>query len=188
MITSIFDTDIVKVLSLFALSPGSKFRRQEIQLKTKINNVPLDKALSKLVSSNVFKKEKLLYSIEINDYSKGIISLLSKQYKELKELPLDVYFTLIEISSVVSTAKDVELYLFGSYSKLIYTENSDIDLAVITNNKSFKKENLTRLITKLEGVYGKTIETHYFEKTSFYKNKSDPLVKDILRNGVKLVG
>jgi len=32
----------------------------------------------------------------------------------------------------------------------------------------------------------KSIEIHYF-KTNFYKNKKDPLVKDILRNGVKLL-
>ena len=31
------------------------------------------------------------------------------------------------------------------------------------------------------------IEIHYFSKNEFYKNKKDPLIKDILKNGVRVI-
>ena len=79
------------------------------------------------------------------------------------------------------------MYLFGSYAKIIYKKNSDIDLAIISDkiNEKDKKE-INKRIKTIESRFQKTIEIHYF-KTNFYKNKSDPLVKDILKNGIKLI-
>ena len=81
--------------------------------------------------------------------------------------------------------KNCELYLFGSYSKLIYKDTSDIDIAVLTP-KEFKKNMINKIIKRLENKYKKNIELHFFERDRFYKNKKDPLVKDIIKNGVKL--
>ena len=45
MISYLFEKDIFKVLSLFGISPGSRFKRNEIKDKTLLYNVNLDKAL-----------------------------------------------------------------------------------------------------------------------------------------------
>ena len=50
MITDIFNKDIVKILTLFSVSLGSKFTRNEIKEKTMLNNVPLDNALNILLN------------------------------------------------------------------------------------------------------------------------------------------
>ena len=76
----------------------------------------------------------------------------------------------------------LKAYLFGSYSKLIYKDTSDIDIALLDSMEKYSK-----IIGKLERKYGKRIEAHYFEKKEFYRNKKDPLVKDILKNGIRLV-
>lgn len=182
MITTLFNKNILKVLSFFVLSPGSKFNRYEIKENTKLNNLPLDNTLLILINSKILKRNKNLYYLNFeNQYTKQIILLLDKEYKYLKEIPFKVYLALIDLTNEIINTKDVEVYLFGSYSKLIYKENSDIDVAIIdTNIKS-------GIIEKLEKKYNIQLEIHYFNKNEFYKNKKDPIIKDIIKNGVKLI-
>ncbi len=187
MINQIFDLDSFKIISLFSLSPGSRFRRKEIKERTKLNNVPLDKALLRLLSCKILKRDENFYKINFqNENAKKIIEISSKQYKELKELPLDIYLLLLDLVSGFSIIKGIEVYLFGSYSKLIYNEKSDVDLAVLITEK-FNKKTTQKTVQKLEKVYKKNIEIHFFVKRLFYKNRKDPLVKEIIKNGVRLV-
>src|SRR3989344_7864048 len=179
MITQVFDKDVVKILTLFSLSPGSRFNRNQIKEKTLLNNVPLDNALNLLLQTGIIKKEKRLYSLNFdNIYYRKILDMISTQYKSLKEIPLKAYFIITDLSYELNSYKNIELYLFGSYSKLIYTKNSDIDLALLSNMKL----NIHKIITKIEKRYNINIEIHYFSKNEFYKNKKDPLIKDILKN------
>src|SRR3989344_3645110 len=181
MINHLFNQDIFKIISLFNLSPGSRFNRKEIKDKINLNNLPLDNALSKLISSNILTKKGNYYSINFeNEYAKILLNMVSKQYKLLKEIPFNIYLLLLDLIYYISKFKGLEAYLFGSYSKLIYRENSDIDIAVLGN---IDKKLLQKFIIKLEKDYQKNIEVHFFDKKEFYKNKNDPLVKDILRNG-----
>jgi len=187
MINQIFDKDSFKIISLFSLSPGSRFRRTEIKNRTKLNNVTLDKALQRLLSTQILKKHKSLYEINFqDDISKQILGIATKQYKTLKELPFDVYLIILDFVKEISTLKGIEAYLFGSYSKLVYNKESDVDIAILTIEKT-RKENIKKMVQKLEKNYGKIIETHFFNKKQFYKNKRDPMVKEIIKNGTKLV-
>lgn len=186
MILQIFYRDILEVLTIFSISPGSKFLRKELKVKTKLNNINLDNALNILLNSNLIKKEKRFLSLNF-DYAKSIIKLISDEYKGLRELPLDVYFSIINIVFYLSKLKAVNVYLFGSYAKLVFKETSDIDVAIISDKiTANNKKELNKLIQKLEVRYGKKIEVHYFGM-DFYKNKKDRLVSEILKNGIRLV-
>lgn len=187
MINPVFDQNIFKILSLFSLALGSRFTRKEIKEKAKLNNVPLDNSLLKLTKLEILKREGSYYSVNFeNEDGKNIIQLLAKQYKQLKEVPFDVYLILADISYNLSPIKGAEAYLFGSYSKLVYREDSDIDIAVLITKKLDKKF-LKNQINRLEKVYRKNIEIHYFDKFNFYKNKKDPLIKEIIKNGIRIV-
>ena len=187
MISQVFIQNAYKILSMFSLSPGSRFSRKEIKEMTRLNNVPLDSAISTLFSSGILTRERNLYSLDFeNRATKNILELITKERLKAKELPFDIYLTLVDIVSFLSAYKDVHAYLFGSYSKLIYNEKSDIDIAVIAT-KSLDKKNLQRRIEKLEIVYNKKIELHLFDKDTFYKNRKDPLVRDIIKNGIMLI-
>lgn len=187
MIEPVFDRDCFKIVSLFALSPGSRFKREEIKEKIRLNNVPLDKALAKLVNCRILKAEKSLYGLDFeSENAKKIVEIASKQYRELRDIPLDVFLLLTDLVDALSAIKGIELHLFGSYAKLIYREKSDIDVAVILDRMP-KGLNLASLSQKLEKTYGKRVQIHDFEKVPFYKNKNDPLISDILRNGVRLL-
>lgn len=186
MMFEIFDKDIFQLLVVFSLSPGSKLTRNELKEKTKMLNVTLDNCLTTLINSSIIKKEKRMHSLNI-DNSKQIIDMISKEYKKLNELPLNAFFSVVNMVYFLKNFKKLDIYLFGSYAKLIYKENSDIDIAIISDNFSQKnKKNLSRFVDKIEQRFTKKIEIHYFG-TNFYKNTSDPLVKDILRNNVRLI-
>ncbi len=187
MISQIFTPDCFKVLSLFSLSPGSRFNRTDIKSRTKLNNVPLDKALLLLLSSGIILRTQNYYGLNFeNDYTKQLLEICSKQYKRLKELDLKVYYLLLDLIAGLSLIKKAEIFLFGSYAKLVYKENSNVDIAILYSTQP-DKANINKLIMKLEGVYQKKVEVHYFEKKSFYKNKKNPLIKSILKDGVKLM-
>ena len=181
MISCLFEKDVFKVLSLFGISLGSRFKRNEIKDKTLLYNINLDKALNKLINLNLLKKDKNYYQINFeNEVKDKVFDLVIKEYKRLREIPFKVYLLLIDFLEGISKNKEIEAYLFGSYAKLIYKENSDIDIAVINEKVNAK------FINKLERRYGLKIELHYFNRDEFYKNKKDPLIKEIIKNGVKL--
>ena len=177
----------MKIMTLFSLSPGSRFNRKQIKEKVRLNNIPLDRALSKLISSRILKKERNYYSINFeSEYAKKVLDICAKQFKQLKELPLNVYYMLMDLIGYFSTLKGNEMILFGSYAKLTYTTKSDVDIALLYKNY-LGKNKIKVLVSKLKKVYDKNIEIHYFEKKIFYKNKKDPLVKSILKDGVKIL-
>ena len=195
MITQLFDRNVFRVISLFSLSPGSRFRRNEIQQRVKLNNIPLDRALTILTETGILHRKNNLYELNFhNPYTQKIIDIVSYQYRSCKEIPFDVYLLLQDAEYALSLSKTriTEGYLFGSYAKLIYTNDSDVDLAVIVpgslDDKTSDRREFDRIAEKLETKYNKRVEIHIFEKESFYRNKRDPLVADILRNGIRFAG
>lgn len=177
------DLGIVKVLTIFSLSPGSRFNRKFLKEKTNMPNIILDKTLIKLENFGFIKQEKNLWAI---DFKKKEIKELLNEFKDnhikFKQLPFKEYFVILKIIAELSQIKDIgEIYLFGSYAKLIFKEKSDIDIAIISDRVNKKKVNLK--IFKLEKKFKKRIETHIFTK-EFYKNKKDALVREILQHGI----
>lgn len=186
LISPVFTQDCFKILTFFSLSPGSRWRRKEIKEKTRLHNVPLDKALGNLIQAGAIIKEKNHYALNFeNENAKKLIEFCSRQYRQLRELPLDVFYLLVDLAAVPLLQKGVEVHLFGSYTKLVYHEKSDVDIALLYSGE-IDKSRLAAVVTKLEKTYHKHIDLHYFERAAFYKNKNDPLVKGILKDGVGL--
>lgn len=182
----LFDKNMLKVLAVFSISPGSRLKRNLIKEKTAIPNSVLDKTLASLINSKIITKERNFLALNFkNKNIKELITLIQEDYAKLKQLPLKEYFLISEIKTELSKVRDIgDIYLFGSYAKLIFKENSDIDIAIISNNA--KRESLPKIINKFEKKHHKKIEVHYFSK-NFYQNKRDPLVKEILQHGVRLI-
>jgi predicted nucleotidyltransferase len=183
MILGLLDSSIAKILTIFSLAPGAKFRRRELKEKTKLNNVNLDKALITLQNSKILLKENNYFKLELNDKTKFLIEIVQKEYKELNEIPLNVFFSILDLVYKALVLKNIKIYLFGSYAKLTFKEGSDIDLAVISDKHL---ESLEKYALKIEKKYKTKIQLHFFG-TDFAKHKEDPLVREILRNGIKIL-
>lgn len=189
MIINLIDKNILKVLALFLISPGSKYLRKEIKEKTEINNVPLDNSLNKLLNFKIINKEKDLLILNFDSKSKELIEEIRKEFIGLN-LPLKIYYILLDIIEKISEVSYIkEVYLFGSYAKLIYHENSDIDIAVAFSNKIKNKKKIEKKIDgrieKISNNQKKSIQMHYFLEKDM--KEKDPIIKDIVRNGKRLI-
>lgn len=182
----LLDLNVLKIVTVFSVSPGSRFARKTIKEKTNIPNLILDKYLAKLLNLKFLTKEKNFLVLnfknnEIND----IIKIVSEQYSKFKQLPLKDYFLILSLKDELVKIRYIgDVYLFGSYAKLIFKEDSDVDIAIISEKAD--KKNIEKPVKKLEKRYKKNIEVHYFSK-KFYNNRRDPLVKDILQHGIKMI-
>ncbi|MEK6888936.1 MAG: nucleotidyltransferase domain-containing protein [Nanoarchaeota archaeon] len=192
MKSNTFDKNIVKVLSFLLISPGSRYKRKELKDKTKMNNVPLDNTLKKLKSLKIIEEKKNIISLNlIEEENKEIFNIISREYKSFN-LPYNIFNILVEISEKLSKINEInEAILFGSYSKLIYTDKSDIDIVIIFKDKikkmNIKEKQINNEIRKISKKSNKDIQLHFFSVKDIKENKSDPLIKDILRNGKKIL-
>jgi len=188
MIVNLINESSARVLLFLAISPGSRYLRKEIKEKTMINNVPLDYALSELLMFRMIKLEKKFYSFNLENETARLA------FNEIKEkiggLPLNVQFILLDFIHKVSKIRGISnIILFGSYAKLIFSEKSDIDIAIIFKDNDSKKKNdkkINSLADNLSKKYKKEIQTHFFVEEDL-KHKEDPLIKDILRNGREII-
>ena len=85
--------------------------------------------------------------------------------------------------AVHANYKYLKIYLFGSYAKGNYNEDSDIDIAVVFkdyNNLMDMQLELMRLRRKIDS----RIEPHPFREIDF--QLSNPIVKEILKYGKEI--
>ena len=89
---------------------------------------------------------------------------------------------LAKIVSRLERIKPKSIILFGSQVKGIASQESDFDICIIVEKKDRKK---LREISKLP----ENIQIHIFEEKEFQelKKERDPLVEEILRDGVKII-
>lgn len=75
-------------------------------------------------------------------------------------------------------------YLFGSYAKDKFTEDSDIDLAVVIKDLKNKYEKQVKLMI-LGSKFDSRIEPHPFDVKDF--DASNPFANEIMKTGIKIL-
>ena len=154
-----------------------------------MNNVPLDFALNKLCNLGIITERKNLYALSFeNEEYQEILYSIKKEYQK-RNLPHNIFMILLEAIEILLREKNVkQAMLFGSYAKLIYSDKSDIDIAVIMSknvkDKRIHENNLSKKLNKLEIKYKKRMELHFFSEEDL--KKADPLIAEIKRNGKTL--
>ena len=92
---------------------------------------------------------------------------------------IDQYLQLLKTTDI----KVEEAYVFGSYVRGNFHENSDIDLALVISDLNDRFGMQTELL-KLGRNFDYIIEPHPFNKKDF--NHLHPLTHEILTMGVKV--
>ena len=75
-------------------------------------------------------------------------------------------------------------YIFGSYAKDTFNDDSDIDLAIILKNVT-NSFNIQVTFMKLRRKFDTRIEPHPFDEKDF--DSANPLVHEILKTGFKIM-
>jgi len=76
-----------------------------------------------------------------------------------------------------------KIYIFGSYAKGTFHDDSDIDLAIIFDHLSDSFDMQVELM-KMRRKFDTRIEPHPFSEADF--NASNPLAKEVLRNNLQI--
>ena len=95
----------------------------------------------------------------------------------------DVIGIVRQYADLVNSAFEPEkIFLFGSYAKGNYTEDSDIDVAVVLKDYGSVIDMQLELM-KLRRKIDSRIEPHPFRKCDF--EQSNPLASEILKHGLE---
>lgn len=76
------------------------------------------------------------------------------------------------------------VYLYGSYAKGTYNQDSDIDIAVISDDFTGNPVEDTLKLMKIRRKVDCRIEPHPFKLEDF--NENDPHAREIIRQSVKV--
>lgn len=89
------------------------------------------------------------------------------------------------IDLVLNNYKVEAIILFGSYAKGSYNENSDIDIAIVTDdfNNDIIDEELK--LMKLRRKIDTRIEPHLI-RIEDYKKINTPFIKEVIDSGIKI--
>lgn len=176
-----------KILRVLSEAPGKGVARSEIKALTKAGNLALSNSLKELETYGIIKKKKMgkkdIYWLNVaNKFAKKILELFEIEMENLKGLPPSKVIYLAKIISRLERIKPKSVILFGSQVKGIASQESDFDICVIVEKKDRRK---LREISKLP----ENVQLHIFEEKEFYelKKEKDPLIEEILRDGVKLI-
>lgn len=97
------------------------------------------------------------------------IEKIAKQYAELVQNEIGI----------------CEAYLYGSYAKGTYSEDSDIDIAIVGDNLTGDTLEDTLKLMRIRRKVDTRIEPHPFKSTDF--DLSNPFIQEILNTGIKIM-
>jgi len=178
--TILTNKSIWKVLILFSYAPGAGYRWSDLKQHTALQIKSLKLALEILEFHKILKKEKMIYQIDFSTkLSNSILNIIEDEKKRLNYPNYNLFIALNTMMELLQKRKEInKIYLFGSHAKKKASINSDIDIAIITDNINL---DFTKELIELEEKHGYKFEFH----THQFGN--DLLSKEIKTHGVKIV-
>lgn len=181
-----------RILALFGESPGAGFTRQDCRKHTKLGNKALSAALKRLVAFGILIKSKGQLSLAVyklnqgNPYVRDLLSLLQRELTGLNHLPYSFGAIAREFSREVIDSVDAHaIYLFGSVAKGTYRDDSDIDFAVVLEDKTPSQDMILNTIAdKLSRKSNRKIQCFPMTHDQMAKRG---LAVEILKHGIRLV-
>jgi predicted nucleotidyltransferase len=167
----------LNTLGVFFEHPNKGFLIREVSRLVKINHTTIRLHLNEAVKEGILRIENngLYPEYKFNSEKKGI--------------NLKLYYNLekIRLSGILEYLDQIYDYptivLFGSYSKALDDENSDIDIFIYTQSK--KEVTLDRYAKQLK----RKISLHLFNERSWNMCKSkNPALVNSICNGITLSG
>lgn len=186
-----------KMMFVFCEAPGKGISRKEIQKFTKLGNKMLTKFLLLMEKYDIIISSKIgkSYYYKLNLSNPFVTQIVDIVQAEKKELNNPDFFALNLLREFVYELTNTNLknlnrvLLFGSYAKRTHGKESDIDVAIILNEKNAGDELLiTQIISKLSRRFKKEIQPHYYAAKEFEKlSKKEGMEKEMLKDGIRLL-
>jgi uncharacterized protein len=150
-------------------------------------------SLSTLTYENILTKKKTngktYYSFLVNSYLNECLKKFFEEEKKRFFLRNIKHYKIISDleSKIVKITNSnlVDIILYGSIAKGRDTINSDIDICLLLKEKDdIMKQKLLNL--SLEKKFKQEIQIHIFTSKEFLESKNNPLIQNIIRDGISL--
>lgn len=174
----------VKILRALFRFQTKIFTLRELANHIKVSHTAVLKSLGALQGMNVIKIESHGTS---NLISLNKESYLYNQLKILFEFEFETIQHLKEeIKRILPKAKSV--VLFGSIAARNEEFDSDIDIFIISNDKSKINEVIAKSQEIFSKQFGNVISAHILTEEEFKKKKDSAFVKELLANHILIKG
>lgn len=119
------NTNVQKILWFLIQHPGKEYLEKEIQKNTKISKAGVNFALKDLWKTKLTRRQK-----------RGKIAFYTVNYTHPVIKQLKVLKIILEVNSILEKLKpkSEKIILYGSCSRGEDTEQSDLDLFIVTNS------------------------------------------------------
>jgi predicted nucleotidyltransferase len=179
----------LKILGLYRSDYERSLHLREVARETGAGVSPIHVQLKKL------EKMKILSSAikgRNKEYSPNLSNFLTKYYMTLAETfksitYLEENFLIKKIISELKNRIEGTIILFGSFAKARATKESDVDLFIVTEQKSKAYINVMR---EVEGLTGRTISVKSASEMEFLRGfeRGDPLLREVVSDHIILRG
>jgi predicted nucleotidyltransferase len=170
---------VLNALKYFVENPYNKIHLREFSRNLKISPNSANRFL------DLFLKEGFVIEERIANLRYFKANLESVSFRQLKKL---FCVKKIEDSGLLNELKDFcfSLVLFGSCSKGLDDENSDMDFVIITKNENKVKT----IFKKYEKKFNREVSLHIFTSLKWKKQKVEnkAFYQDVVSNGINLIG
>lgn len=183
-----------RILSVLAEAPGEGVTKEEIKKITKLGGNSIFNSIQILLKNNMIASakygKKTFYRMNMNNkYSHLASEIIHNERADNNNINQRIITILREYTRQVIDSIEIKaIYVFGSIVKSSYRENSDIDIAIITEEDISVKERilLEKIGEKIEKRFGREIQPHFFTDTEFRKSEGG-VIEQIKRDGIKLI-
>lgn len=183
-----------RILSILTEAPGQGVTKEEIKKITKLGGNSIFEGINILLKNDIITSQKFgkrtYYKINLsNKYSELIVQIMNIEKKDLNSMNPKIVTILREyVKKINDEINPKSIYVFGSIVKSSYTENSDIDITIITDKELKTKERIEieKINEKIEERFKREIQSHFLTEKEF-KKSGEPLVEQIHRDGIKLL-
>lgn len=186
-----------KILFVLSEAPGKGVSRTEIRRLTRLGNKVITKFTSLLEQGELISSSKVgktrYYKLNLsNPFTIQVLEMIRLEKKNLNNPDFEALNIVREFTyELTNLAQDNlrRVILFGSYAKGTQTDNSDLDIAIIVNQRNSDSEILiTDAISRISKRFNKEIQPHYFSSGEFEKSKNkNKLVHEILKDGIVIL-
>ncbi len=174
----------VRILKAFYRFPTKTFSSRELAKHIKVSHTAVLKSLGDLQGMNIIKIE-----------SHGTSNLITLNQESFLYNKLKILFDF-EIETLQGLKKEIKktlpkvkiVVLFGSIAQKKEELNSDIDLLIITQNKSEANEIIAKKQKLFIKKFGNVISAYIMTKNEFKRKRSTAFVKDLLKNYILIKG
>ncbi|MCD6547171.1 MAG: nucleotidyltransferase domain-containing protein [Nanoarchaeota archaeon] len=183
----------LQIIDLLARNPEKSFTINEIARELNRYYSFVNKVIKRLIKEKIVigKKVGKAYLCSLNFENEKTLTLLSiaeiekkeRFYRKNRELKL-------VLEDFVKAVKEkfrnciITIVLFGSWVKGTATEESDIDILIITK----RKFEIEKILKEIYAKYGREISVAILTPTELKKQKEKEIIKEIIKNHCVLYG